>query len=61
MGKVITVLKVFPSEGTDLNELLVRVQSVKGCISAKIAEYVFGAKIIQASFECEDSEGRDFE
>ena len=61
MGLVVTVLKVFPEEGKDLNELLQAVKSVKGCVKAEIADYVFGAKIIQASFNSEDSEGRDFE
>lgn len=61
MGKVLTVLKVFPQEGTDLDALLSRVKEVKGCNSARIEEYVFGAKIIQASFVCEDIEGIDYE
>jgi len=61
MGKVITVLKVFPAEEADLNALLLRVKSIAGCVKAEITEYVFGAKIIQASFECEDAAPRDFE
>lgn len=61
MGKVITVLKVFPAEQADLNALLARVKAVTGCVRAEIEEYVFGAKIIQASFECEDAAPRDFE
>ncbi len=61
MGKVITVLKVFPNEGVDLSELRGRVQAINGCVKAEVAEYVFGAKIIQASFECEDAAPRDFE
>ena len=61
MGKVICVMKVFPEEGQDLDELLSRVQKVDGCNTAKIIEYVFGAKVIQASFITEDGSGRDFE
>ncbi len=61
MGKVLTVVKVFPLEGTDLDALLQRVKEVKGCNNARIEDYVFGAKIIQASFVCEDSEGIDYE
>ena len=61
MGKVITVMKVFPDEGVTLTELLTKVKMVDGCIKAEIAEYVFGAKIIQASSQCEDAVPRDFE
>ncbi len=61
MGKVLTRLKIFPKEDADLNELLERVKRVPGNNSAKIEDYVFGVKIIVASFVCEDSEARDFE
>ncbi len=61
MGKVMTVLKVFPSEGVTADQLLERVKAVKGCNSAKIADYVFGMKMVQASFVGEDSEGTDYE
>ncbi|MEM4255542.1 MAG: hypothetical protein QXR53_04430 [Candidatus Norongarragalinales archaeon] len=61
MGKVICVMKVFPEEGQDLEELLSRVQGVDGCNTAKIIDYVFGSKVIQASFITEDGSGRDFE
>ncbi len=61
MGKVLTVMKVFPDEGVTLEQLLTKVRMVDGCIKAEIAEYVFGAKIIQASFVCEDAVPRDFE
>lgn len=61
MGKVVCVMKVFPEEGQDLDELLSRVQKVEGCNSAKIIDFVFGAKVIQASFVTEDGSGRDFE
>ena len=61
MGKVMTVMKVFPLENADLDALLERVKKVEGCTVAKIEEYVFGAKIIQASFICDDAAGRDFE
>jgi translation elongation factor EF-1beta len=61
MGKVLTVLKVFPEEGTTLEELSGRVKKVEGCNSCKIIDFVFGSKIIQASFVCEDSKSKDFE
>ncbi|MBI4406463.1 hypothetical protein HY571_00955 [Candidatus Micrarchaeota archaeon] len=61
MGKVLTVMRVFPQQDADLEALLQRVKEVKGCNSAKIEDYVFGAKIIRASFLCEDGEGIDFE
>ncbi|HII39365.1 TPA: hypothetical protein HA318_05175 [Candidatus Micrarchaeota archaeon] len=61
MGKVMTVMKVFPQEETDLNALLEAVKAVKGCNSARIEDFVFGAKIIKASFICEDKEGVDYE
>ncbi len=61
MGKVVTVMKVFASEGASFDELLARVRAVPGCNDARIEDYVFGAKIIKAAFMCEDSEGKDFE
>lgn len=61
MGKVLTVLKVFPDEGVDAGTLLLEVQKVGGCNSAKVEDYVFGQKIVRASFIAEDSEGKDFE
>lgn len=61
MGKVLVAMKVFPDEGVKPEELLGRVKLVDGCNSAKIVDYVFGAKVIQASFVTEDGSGRDFE
>lgn len=61
MGKVVTVMKVFPKEGENLEELLASVKNVGGCVKAEVIDFVFGTKIIQASFSCEDSEGKDFE
>ena len=55
------VMKVFPEEEQNLEELLQRVLKVEGCNTAKIIDYVFGAKVIQASFITEDGSGRDFE
>lgn len=54
-------MKIFPEDESDLDGLLERVKTVEGCNSAKIIDYVFGAKIIQASFVTEDGSGRDFE
>lgn len=61
MGKVITAMKVFPLEEFDLNKLVANVKAVEGCNKAEVIDYVFGAKVIQASFICEDSSGKDFE
>lgn len=61
MGKVICVMKVFPEAEGNLDSLLEKVKAVDGCNSAKIVDYVFGAKVIQASFVTEDGSGRDFE
>ena len=61
LGKVLCVMKVFPEDESDLEGLLDRVKKVEGCNTAKIIEYVFGAKVIQASFVTEDGSGRDFE
>ncbi len=61
MGKVLTVLKVFPVEDFELERLRDNVSKVEGCNSSKIIDYVFGSKIIQASFVCEDAQSKDFE
>ncbi len=61
MGKVLCVMKVFPLEGVAAEELLDRVKGVSECNSAKVIDYVFGMKVIQASFLTEDGSGRDFE
>jgi translation elongation factor EF-1beta len=61
MGKVLTRLKVFAEEGFDVEQLRTNVSKVEGCNSAKVEEYVFGAKIVVASFVCEDRESKDFE
>lgn len=56
-----TVMKIYPEEGADLQKLLDEVFAIKGANSAKIEDFVFGAKIIKASFICDDKEGVDFE
>lgn len=61
MGKVCTVMKVFPLEGQAPEELVESVRKVEGCTNAEVIEYVFGARVIQASFVCEDSAGKDYE
>ena len=61
MGKVLTSMKIFPEEGKSLDELTADVQKVQGCNSCKQIEYHFGAKVIQASFVCEDASPIDFE
>ena len=61
MGKVLMVLKVFPLEGVDPEALAERVRKIVGCNSCRVEDFVFGAKIVRASFVCEDKEARDFE
>ena len=61
MGKVLTAMRVFPQEGADLNEIVEGIKLVTGFNTAKIEDYVFGSKIIKASFVCEDGENMDFE
>lgn len=61
MGKVMVVMKVFPDEGMKPEVLLEAVRKVDGCNKAEVIDYVFGAKVIQASFVTEDGSGRDFE
>ncbi len=61
MGKVLTRLKVFPKEGEELEALRERVSKVEGCNTSKIEDFVFGTKIIIASFICNDGENKDYE
>lgn len=61
MGKVMTVLKIFPVEGMPIEKLLENIKGIEGCNSAKIQPYVYGMQMIQASFICEDAAGIDFE
>ena len=61
MGKVLCVMKVFPKEEVNVEDLLQVVNKVDGCNTAKVIDYVFGMKVIQASFVTEDGSGRDFE
>lgn len=61
MGKVMTVLKVFPKEDFDVQKLAENISKIKGCNKSSVEDYVFGQKIVKASFVCEDKEGVDFE
>ena len=61
MGQVLTRLKVFAEEGYDAEKLRENVSKVEGCNSAKVEDYVFGVKIVVASFICNDGESKDFE
>ena len=61
MGKVLTLLRISPDEGVDVNELCERVKKTADCNSAKVEDYVFGTKIIKASFVCDDKAAKDFE
>ncbi|MFQ5405634.1 MAG: hypothetical protein ACE5DI_00545 [Candidatus Micrarchaeia archaeon] len=61
MGKVATVVKVFPVDGADANALLEKVRGVEGCTDARVEDFVFGSKIVRASLMCDDSQGTDFE
>lgn len=60
-SKVVTLMKIFPEEGTDPETLAQEVKKVQGCSEARVEEYVFGAKIVNAAFMCDDSAGKDFE
>ncbi len=61
MGKVLTRLKVFPLEGEDPQQLCERLKSVEGYNTAKVEDFVFGAKIVIASFICNDGDNKDYE
>ncbi len=61
MGKVMTVLKVFPKEDFDAAKLAENVSKISGCVKSSVEDYVFGQKIVKASFVCEDAQGVDFE
>ncbi|MFA4946835.1 MAG: hypothetical protein WC607_04860 [Candidatus Micrarchaeia archaeon] len=61
MGKVLTALRISPAEGTSIEELLERVKKIDGCNSARVEDFVFGTKIIKASFVCEDKASKDYQ
>ena len=61
MGKVITVLRINNAEGTTQEQLIESFKTVEGFHTAKIEDYVFGTKIIKASFICNDGENKDYE
>ena len=61
MGKVLTALKVFPEEGVDVEQLRESMTKVEGYNTAKVEDYVFGQKIVRATFICEDGENKDYE
>lgn len=61
MGKVCTVMKVFPAEGVDPAALAAEVRKIAGNVKGEVVDYVFGAKVVQASFICEDKAPVDFE
>ncbi len=61
MGKVMVVMKVFPDEGFAPEQVRDSVRKIEGCVKAEVIDYVFGAKVIQASLVTEDGSGRDFE
>lgn len=61
MGKVITVLRINNAEGTSQEQLIESLKKIEGFNSAKLEDYVFGTKIIKASFICNDGENKDYE
>lgn len=61
MGEVIVVMKVFPLEGTKPEDVLEGVKKVPGFTKGGVEDFVFGTKIVRASFKCMDGENRDFE
>lgn len=56
-----TALRISPAEGTPIEELLERVKEIDGCNSARVEDFVFGTKIIKASFVCEDKASKDYQ
>lgn len=61
MGKVLTVLRVSPVEGVNASDLAKEIVKLEGCNSSKVEDFVFGVKVVRASFICEDSKPVDFE
>ena len=61
MGKVLTALRVSPVEGVDINDLAEELRKVEGANKVSVEDYVFGTKIIKASFVGESEEQKDFE
>ncbi len=61
MGKVITVIKVYPDEGVEVEKLAADIKVLPECSSTKVVEIAFGAKAVMASFICEDAQMKDFE
>ncbi|MFH0835611.1 MAG: hypothetical protein V1834_00425 [Candidatus Micrarchaeota archaeon] len=61
MGKVLCSMKVFAEEGKTPEEVLEAVKKIDGFNKGEIIDYVFGTKVVQASFITEDGSGRDFE
>ncbi len=61
MGKVLCVMKIFPNEGVAPEDLMAKIKTIDGCNTCKVIDYVFGTKVLQASFITEDGSGRDFE
>jgi len=61
MGKAIIVIQVFPAENADLTKLEAEIKKVQGYNKSAIEPFVFGAKIIRASFIYEDGKGIDYE
>lgn len=61
MGRVLTVMKIYPAENIEAEALLSKIFKIEGCVSAKAEEFAFGIKIIKAGFVCEDKTPIDFE
>ncbi|OIO25106.1 hypothetical protein COX85_00720 [Candidatus Micrarchaeota archaeon CG_4_10_14_0_2_um_filter_55_9] len=61
MGRVLTLLRISPSECVDIEELAGRLQKIEGANKVSVEDYVFGTKIIKASFIGESEEQQDFE
>jgi translation elongation factor EF-1beta len=61
MGKVCTVMKIYPEEGTEAGALAEEIRKLADCTKVSVEEIAFGAKVVMASFICEDSAGKDYE
>lgn len=54
-------MKVFANEGVSPGQVLEAIKKIDGFNTGKIIDYVYGTKVVQASFVTEDGSGRDFE
>ena len=61
MGKVLTALRISPEDGVEFETIIAKLKEITGFNTAKVEDYVFGSKILKASFVCEDKDAVDYE